>query len=145
MEPFLVTLRDQARTPRPRPDDALDDALARLSHVLSQLALALEVEYVGPFVGLGAGRKAFCLAVRAHTEAPSVQVWGARVCSADPHAGLRAHWDLAHVARLRKPVLVQALPAFLAGYYQAVVAADKGDTRSGRRLLELSQALGAAA
>lgn len=144
MEPFLVTLRDQAKAPRLVPDGALDDALVRLGHILAQLAEALEVEYIGPFVGLGAGREAFCLAIRAHTEAPGVQVWGARVCSAEPHSGLRANWELARVARLRKPVLAQALPPFLAGYYQAVVAADKGETGPGRRLLELSQALGAA-
>ncbi|MHB8254766.1 MAG: hypothetical protein ACYDEV_13955 [Acidiferrobacter sp.] len=142
MEPFLVTLRDWARTPRSMPDAALDDALGRLSRILAQLALGLEVEYVGPFVGIGAGRQAFCLAVRPHTEAPGIQVWGARVCSAEPHLGLRAHWDMASVARLRKPVLAQALPAFLAGYYQAVVLAHKADTRPGHRLRELTQALG---
>ncbi|HUW98512.1 MAG TPA: hypothetical protein VMV40_06685 [Acidiferrobacter sp.] len=141
MEPFLVTLRDGAQAPAAGEDLAQDDALAQLSRVLSQLAAALEVEHVGPFVGVGAGRLAFCLAIRAHTEAPGVQIWGARVCSAEPRSGLRAHWDLARVARLRKPIVVQALPAFLAGYHQAVVAAGKGDTRPGRRVAELAHAL----
>ena len=143
MEEFLVTLRRHASPPGVKPDAGLDDALTRLSGVLDRLAGALAVEYVGPYVGLGSGREAFCLAVRAHTEAPGVQVWGARVCSAKPHAGLRAHWELARVARLRKPVVAQALPAFLAGYYQAVIKAGKADTRPARRLLELSEALSA--
>lgn len=143
MEEFLVTLRRHAGGPALRPDARLDDALARLDGVLARLAHTLAVEYVGPYVGLGAGREAFCLAVRAHTEAPGVQVWGARVCSAEPHASLRAHWELARVARLRKPVVAQALPAFLAGYYKAVAEAGKGDTRSGRRLRELTDALSA--
>ena len=141
MESFLSVLHDQARDPQRRPDKALDDALARLSRILAQLAPALAVEYRGPFVGLGAGREAFCLAVRAHEEAPGTAVWAARVCSAGPHRGLGAHWDLAAVSRLRKPVLAHALPEFLAGYYAAVAAAGKADTSAGRRLLALAQAL----
>lgn len=140
MEPFLATLCEQLRSPQP-PGPALDSALARLSRILAGLASALEIEYIGPFVGLGAGHQAFCLAVRAHTEAFGVYSWGVRVCSAQAHAGLRASWELARVARLRKPVLVQALPAFLSGYYEAVVAAGQDETLSGRRLRELAQAL----
>ena len=143
MESFLIVLRDQAGDPRRRPDKALDDALARLDRILSQLAPALAVEYRGPFVGIGAGREAFCLAVRAHDEGPNGVVWAARVCSAAPHRGLAAHWGLAAVARLRKPLVAQALPAFLAGYHEAVTAAARADTAAGRRLLALSQALGA--
>lgn len=142
VEPFLAVLRHHAYDPGARPDPALDEALARLGGVLAHLAGALEVEYVGPFVGLGAGREAFCLAVRAHEEAPGVRVWGARVCSAAPHRGLAAHWDLGAVARLRKPVLARALPGFLSGYYSAVQAAAKADTKAGRRLLTLVAALG---
>ena len=141
MESFLIVLRDQARDPKRRPDRALDDALARLSHILSQLAPALGVEYRGPFVGIGAGREAFCLAVRAHAEGPHDPVWGARVCSAAPHRGLAAHWDLAAVSRQRKPLVAQALPAFLAGYHEAVVAAARAESAAGRRLRALSQAL----
>lgn len=144
MEEFLVTLRRHAQAPDLKPDAGLDDALGRLGSVLAQLAQTLGVEYVGPYVGLGSGREAFCLAIRAHTEAPGVQIWGARVCSAEPQAGLRAHWELARVARLRKPVVAQALPAFLAGYYQAVVLAGKAKTRPGQRLRELSEAVSAA-
>jgi hypothetical protein len=141
VESFLIVLRDQARDPSRRPDEALDDALARLSRILSQLAPALEVEYRGPFVGIGAGREAFCLAVRAHEEGPNTSVWAARVCSAAPHRGLAAHWDLAAVSRLRKPLVAQALPAFLAGYHEAVAGAARADTAAGRRLLALAQAL----
>ncbi len=144
MEEFLITLRRHAGAPGLKPDVGLDDALVRLGGVLAQLAQALAVEYVGPYVGLGSGREAFCLVVGAHTEAPGMQIWGARVCSAQAHASLRAHWELARVARLRKPVVAQALPAFLAGYYQAVVQAGLADTRPGQRLRELSEALSVA-
>ncbi|WP_297362433.1 hypothetical protein [Acidiferrobacter sp.] len=141
MESFLMVLRDWARDPHRRADEALDDALVRLSRILAQLAPALEVEYRGPFVGIGAGREAFCLAVRAHTEDVGTTVWAARVCSAAPHRGLAAHWDLAAVSRLRKPLVAQALPAFLAGYHEAVVAAARAESAAGRRLRALSQAL----
>ncbi len=138
-----MVLRDQARDPDRRPDRALDDALARLSRILAQIAPALEVEHRGPFVGIGAGREAFCLAVRAHEEAAGTTVWAARVCSADPHRGLAAHWDLACVSRLRKPILARALPEFLAGYHAAVASAHKADTGAGLRLRALAEALGA--
>lgn len=141
MESFLMVLRDCARDPERRPDKALDDALARLGRILGQIAAALEVEYRGPFVGIGAGREAFCLAVRAHEEAAGTTVWGARVCSADPHRGLAAHWELDRVSRLRKPILARALPEFLAGYHTAVAAAHKADTGAGQRLLALAEAL----
>lgn len=143
MEAFLVVLRDHAQGPDRRPDKALDDALARLDRILAQIAPALEVEYRGPFVGIGAGRGAFCLAVRPHEEAAGIRVWAARVCSADPHRGLAAHWELARVSRLRKPILARALPEFLSGYHAAVAAARKADTGAGLRLLALAEALGA--
>ncbi len=141
MEPFLMVLSDCARDPKRRPDRALDEALARMGRILSQIAAALRVEYRGPFVGIGAGREAFCLAVRAHEEGPDTQVWAARVCSAAPHRHLAAQWDLAAVSRLRRPLVARALPEFLAGYYEAVAAAAKADTAAGQRLLTLAQAL----
>lgn len=141
MDSFLTLLRARIRDPSLPPDPALDDALGQLDHVLSGLAPALEVTYVGPFVGLGAGREAFRLVVSAHTETVQAKTWGARVCSAGPHQNLHARWTLRSVARLRKPIVLAALPAFLAGYYDAVVAAGKAPSKAGLRLLQLTQAL----
>ncbi len=143
MEPFLAIVRERAQAQPVVVDRALDEALAHLSRALAQIARAVKVEYQGPFVGLGAGREAFCLAVRAHTEAPDRVSWGVRVCSAEPQAHLRAHWEIARVGRLRKAVVVAALPAFVSGYYEAVQAAGKAHTRSGQRLADLVQALDA--
>lgn len=140
MEWFVVTLRDQGRSVSPCIDPKVDEGLGRLSRLLTTLAQALEVPYIGPMVGLGAGRDAFCLAVGAHIESPNNAVWSVRVCSAQPHAGLRANWDMSVVGRLRKVVVIQALPAFLAGYAVAVVTAGKGDTKAGRRLKEIALA-----
>lgn len=141
MEPFLTLLRDHARDSQARPTAALDEALGRLDRILFDLAHALKVEYIGPYVGIGAGREAFCLAVRAHKETADGEVWAARVCSAGPHQALQPRWSLSSVARLRKPILVGALPQFLGGYYDAVAAASLADTRPGRRLRELAHAL----
>lgn len=141
MEPFLTLLREHAYDPRARPTAALDEALGRLDRILARLAQALKVEYIGPYVGIGAGREAFCLAVRAHRETADAEVWAARVCSAGPHQALQARWSFSSVARLRKPILVGALPQFLAGYSAAVMAASQADTRAGRRLRELAHAL----
>ncbi len=143
MEPFLKILRERACAETIPVDAALTDALARLSRLLAQLAADLQVEYLGPPVGLGDGRDAFRLAVRAHQEAPGVRTWGVRVCSAQPHAGLRADWDLPVVSRLRKVVVVRALPAFLAGYEAAVAGAGRSGTRSSERLASLVRELGA--
>ncbi|MDA8389909.1 MAG: hypothetical protein M0Z76_04115 [Gammaproteobacteria bacterium] len=141
MEPFLKILRDRAHAGTIPADAALTEALGRLSRLLAHLAADLQVEYVGPHVGLGDGRDAFCLAVRAHEEAPNRRVWGVRVCSAQPHAGLRADWDLAAVSRLRKVIVVRALPAFLAGYAEAVAQAGRAPTRAGARLNHIAHAL----
>lgn len=143
MEPFLKILHDRVWAGEIRTDAALDIALGQLSRLLAQLADDLKTEYIGPPVGLGAGQGAFCLAIRAHSEAAHERHWAVRVCSAQPHAALRAEWDLPAVSRLRKAVVVRALPMFLCGYRAAVVAAGKGGTRAGLRLASIVQALAA--
>ena len=141
MDLFLKILRDRAQAETIVVDAALTDALGRLSRLLAHLAADLQVEHVGPHVGLGEGRDAFCLAVRAHEEAVGSRAWGVRVCSAGPHASLRADWDLPAASRLRKAVIVRALPAFLAGYVEAVAQAGRLSTRSGERLSGIVRAL----
>lgn len=141
MEPFLRVLHDRIRAQEIRADAPLDVALGQLSRLLAQLADDLKTEYIGPPVGLGAGQGAFCLAIRAHSEVVRERHWAVRVCSAQPHAALRAEWDLPAVSRLRKAVVVRALPAFLSGYLAAVAAAGKDGTRAGLRLASIVRAL----
>lgn len=138
MKDFINHLADQAVADRVRVDAALDDALRHLDHTLEGLAGALQVEHLGPFVGveaLGAHR----LVVRAHAWRLNEWLWSLRVCSTAPQAGLRAEWTVAGASRMRKPLIVKALPEFFAGYARAVTAAGRAESGAGRRLLELAE------
>lgn len=136
---FLAHLALEARSPRVRVDPALDEALARLDALLERLCRDLQVEYVGPPVGVEA-REVHRLVVAAHAWTAGAPAWGVRVCSARSPSGWRAEWTLAGAGRLRKRLIVQALPEFLEGFVQAVVAAGKADTPAGRRLARLREA-----
>jgi predicted transcriptional regulator len=136
---FLVHLAVEARNPRVRVDAALEEALAQLAAVLERLCQELQVEYVGPPVGVEA-REVHRLVVAAHAWTTGAPSWGVRVCSSRSPFGWRAEWTLAGAGRLRKRLIVQALPEFLEGFVQAVVAAGKADTPAGRQLARLREA-----
>ncbi len=136
---FLAYLALEARNPRVRVDPALDEALAQLDRLLEGLCAELQVHYVGPPVGVEA-REVHRLVVTAHAWTAGAPVWGVRVCSARSPSGWRAEWTLAGAGRLRKRLIVQALPEFLEGFVQAVAAAGKADTPAGRRLVRLREA-----
>jgi hypothetical protein len=140
MQPFIEHLITQTRTQTVRVDEELDAALAQLDVLLAQLAGDLRVEYYGPEIGVAAGRHVYRLVVRAHEWEIHNPTWSLKVCTALPHAHWRADWAVQGVGRLRKPLIVQALPAFFAGYADAIVAAGQADTPAGRQVTELSRA-----
>jgi hypothetical protein len=140
MQAFIDYLAAQSRAPQVRIDMQLDSALAQLDKMMEGLARELQVEYYGPEIGVSEGRHVYRLVVRAHEWEIHNPTWSLKVCTALPHAGWRADWAVQGVARLRKALVVQALPAFFAGYAQAVAEAGKSETKAGQRLAELARA-----
>ena len=138
MNDFVALLVERGRAARPTVDEALDDALTRLDHLLAGVSADLRVEYYGPCVGVEAVA-AHRLVVRAHAWDMGPPEWGVRVCSAAPQAHSRAEWTLQAAGRLRKALIVRALPEFFAGYAQAVAAAGRAQSASGQRVVELAR------
>ena len=138
MNDFVALLVECSRAVRPTVDETLDDALTRLDHLLAGVSADLRVEYYGPCVGVEAVA-AHRLVVRAHAWDMGRPEWGVRVCSAAPQAHSRAEWTLQAAGRLRKALIVRALPEFFAGYAQAVAAAGRAQSASGQRVVELAR------
>ncbi len=140
MQPFVKHLIVQSCAQTVRVDEELDTALAQLDALLARLAGDLQVEYYGPEIGVAAGRHVYRLVVRAHEWEINDLTWSLKVCTALPHARWRADWAVHGVGRLRKPLVVQALPAFFAGYAAAIRAAGRAETPAGRQVTELAGA-----
>ncbi len=138
MNDFVALLVERSRAERPKVDAALEDALARLDHLLAGVSSGLQVEYYGPCVGVEAAA-AHRLVVRAHAWDGGRPQWGVRICSAAPQAHWRAEWTLRGAGRLRKALIVRALPEFFAGYARAVAAAGRARSASGQRVAGLAQ------
>lgn len=138
MQAFVDLLINRSRANVVDVDAALDDALIRLDALLADIAGQLTVEYYGPAVGIDAGRDVYKLVVRQHEWRIHEKTWSAKVCTALPHAQWRADWAMQGTGRLRKQLIVKALPAFFSGYAAAAVAAGKSETIAGRRLAELA-------
>lgn len=136
---FIELLAARSRAQAPATDAALDRALAQLDRAMSALAGALRVEYYGPEVGAGGALHVYRLVVREHALGPDRAEWGLKVCNALPHARWRAEWALAAAGRQRKPFVVRALPAFFAGYADAVAQAGGAETAAGRRVVEIAR------
>ena len=142
MSDYIEFLAAQAKQDNIPVTPELDTALAALDAEFETLAPQLEVEYVGPGIGM-ADMKAehvFKLVVRYHVWDVFKEGWGLKVCDALPNSDLRPMWPVQGVNRLRKKQLVQALPDFFAGYAGAVKAADKADTEAGQRALAMAAA-----
>ena len=135
-------LAAQAHAERVRVSGELDAALRALDAEMGELADVLQVEYVGPGVGMQdmGAEHVFRLAVRHHVWDVGEAGWGLKVCDGLPNGGLRAMWPIYGVARLRKQQLVQTLPQFFSGLADAVRAAGKDETPAGRRVLDLAAA-----
>lgn len=142
MNEVIAWLAERAGSPRMHSDDAADRALARLNRVMDALAAELEVAYVGPAVGVEE-RQVHRLVIDAHAWKAGGRAWGLRVCSALPAGGWRAEWTLDAVGRLRRALVVAALPALMSGYAAAVTAAGRHETPAGRRVRELARSAGA--
>jgi hypothetical protein len=94
---------------------------------------------LGQAVGVENG-SAHRLVMAAHAWQLGAPTWGSRVCSPTLGGGWRSEWTLAGVGRVRKALIVAALPELLAEYAAAVTAAGKHETHAGRRVLELARA-----
>lgn len=138
MNDFVALLVERSRAEQPKVDAALENALARLDHLLAGVSAELQVEYYGPGVGVETAA-AHRLVVRAHAWGGGRPQWGVRVCSAAPQAHWRAEWTLQAAGRLRKALIVRALPEFFAGYGQAVAAAGRAQSASGQRVAALAR------
>jgi hypothetical protein len=132
-----------ARAPRFEVTRELDDALMALDEEMARLAEALQVEYVGPGVGMAdmKAQHVYRLVVRHHVRDTTTAGWGLRVCDALDNNDLRPMWSVQGVGRLRKQQVFAALPAFFRGYAEAVAAAGKADTPAGRRVSAMARAL----
>lgn len=138
MKDFIRHLCEQSRLDQVPINASLDDALTHLDNMLTGLAAALQVEYIGPYVGVET-LQAHAMVVRAHEWQIHQPSWSMKICSAIPEAHYRAEWPAQGASRLRKRLIVKALPDFFAGYAAAVHAAGKADTTAGLRVIALEQ------
>ncbi|MDP2027638.1 hypothetical protein [Sulfuriferula sp.] len=138
MKDFIGFLVEQSRLDKIAVNPALDDALTHLDHTLAGLSESVQVEYKGPFVGVET-LKAHQLMVLRHEWKIHQPSWSMKVCVAAPEANCRAEWPVQGVSRLRKVMVVKALPEFFAGFSAAVQAAGKADSPAGVRIIELVQ------
>lgn len=137
MKAFLTTLAAAAQAPSIRVTRELDDALAHLDHTLTGLCEALRVEYFGPYVGVER-RDAHRLVVREHVWQLGQAGWSLKVCASAPAANWRAEWAIHNASRMRKPLIVGALPDFFAGFAAAIEAQGKRQTPAGARIHEIA-------
>ena len=134
MKNFINHLVAQSRLGTVTVNATLHDALTHLDNMLAGLAEALQVEYLGPYVGVET-LLAHRMVVRPHEWKIHQPSWSMKICSAIPEANYRAEWPAQGSSRLRKQLIVKALPEFFAGYAEAVRTAGKIDTPAGQRLL----------
>lgn len=138
MKDFIRYLAEQSQNDVIPINSTLDDALTHLDNMLTGIAAALQVEYIGPYVGVET-LKAHAMVVRAHEWQIHQPSWSMKICSAIPEANYRAEWPAQGASRLRKRLIVRALPTFFAGYAEAIQQAGKADTTAGRRVLAMQQ------
>jgi hypothetical protein len=145
MSDYIEFLAEQAKQDNVPVTKALDEALAELDREFETLAGELEVEHVGPGVGMAdmQAEHVYKLVVRYHVWDVFKEGWGLKVCDALPNCEFRPMWPVQGVNRLRKKQLVQGLPEFFAGFADAVKAAGKADTPAGQRALAMAAAFGA--
>lgn len=138
MEDFISLLDQQSRSEKVAITPELDDALTKLDQMLEGICAELQIEYDGPYVGVETP-EAHRLAVRAHEWKIHEHTWSMKICSTAPAANSRAEWAVQSAGRLRKQIVVKAIPAFFAGYAQAIEAAGKSATAAGKSVQELAQ------
>jgi hypothetical protein len=115
-----------------------NQALEKFEAFFEPITQALQIEYYGENVGLGAGKTAYRLVVRQHEWAGQNSfMWGLRVCDALPNAQWRAAWRITGTSRLRKEAIITALPGFLLNYYQLAEKFGKSKENEGKTLINL--------
>ena len=139
----LEVLARGLRSERTPLTQELDDALGALDEEIAQLAEALQVEYVGPGVGMAdmGARHVYRLVVRRHVWDVATASWGLKICDALDNNDLRPMWPIQGAGRLRKQQVVAALPELFRGYAEAVAVAGKADTDAGRRVVAMAETL----
>ncbi len=127
-------------------DTELDEALAELDCEMQRLSAELEVEHVGPGVGMRdmGAEQVYRLVVRRHRWDVFNEVWGLKVCDASSNCDFRPMWPIQGTGRLRKRQVVQVLPELFLGYAEAVARAGKDQTPAGREVQAITEALTAA-
>lgn len=140
MASFIEILAAQAASERVSVTPELDQALRELDEEMERLCPQLQVEYIGPGVGMADHRAehVYRLVVREHTWDVFTCAWGLKVCDALDNCEFRPMWPLQGTARLRKQHIVKSLPGFFTGFMQAVQAAGKADTPAGQQLQGLA-------
>lgn len=141
MNEVMKLLARQVSAPRVIVNEMLDIALHALDQRLETLSALLEVEFLGPGVGMQDmdAEHVFRLVVRHHVWDVAHAGWGLKVCDALPNAGLRPMWSIYGVGRLRKQQVVRVLPEFFQGYVAAVIAAGKAQDAAGLQLQALAE------
>ena len=124
-------------------DTELDEALAELDCEMQRLSAELEVEHVGPGVGMRdmGAEQVYRLVVRRHRWDVFSEAWGLKVCDASSNCDFRPMWPIQGTGRLRKRQVVQVLPELFLGYAEAVARAGK--TILNMRWFEVSEVRGA--
>lgn len=138
LDSFLQVLSAAAHQQVTKPTAEIDDAMRRFDTMFDALSAALEVEHFGPFVGVET-LKAHQLVVRLHRSGPATYAWGLRVCSTAPSADFRPEWTPHGASRMRRPIIVRALPELVAGFSRAVLAAGKTGSPAGQRIHAIAQ------
>ena len=138
MKDFISYLVQQSHCEKVAITSELDDALSNLDHMLGGICADLQVAFEGPYVGVET-LKAHRLVVRPHEWKIHEPAWSMKICSAAPQANYRAEWAVQSAGRLRKQVVVKALPDFFSGFAKAIEAAEKSELSSGKRVIELAQ------
>lgn len=134
---YLSYLARQSRLPKITVNEKLNAALTRLDYMLEDICREIALEFYGPFVGVEQ-REAHQLVVRAHEWKIHQALWSLKVCVATPAANWRAEWAIQGTSRLRKPIIVAALPDFFKGYSAVIVAAGRDTTPAGKRIKDIT-------
>lgn len=116
-----------------------DAALQALETELNAIAAELQVEHVGPGVGMADmnAEGAYRIVVREHEHDVTRREWGVMVCDAADNCDYRPMWPLSGTGRLRRRQVMQALPELVAGWRAAANEAGSLLTPAGQRLAAL--------
>lgn len=138
LRPLAAAAREGATA-----EASVNTALLALEQELNRLSESLQVEYVGPGVGMAdmQAESVYRLVIRAHEHDVTRTRWGVMVCDALDNCDYRPMWPMTGVGRLRRRQVIAVVPEFVKGFRDAVDAAGKGDTPAGQRLARIDAVL----